>query len=150
MNSNDHVGNDEELYRAVLVDESGQCIYEGGRYTVRSKAFLTPDQKPSVGRAELSENDPALYLSCSQLDRKNGVVSYIASSIREIELDNHSVEVKPAPLLCNPAHAQIVMKSKICVSNSKRNRVFGALRSILAKLATNFIAENGWARDPQE
>jgi hypothetical protein len=78
MNSNDPVRDDEELYRAVLVDESGQCLYKGGRYTVRPKAFLTRNQKPSVGRAELSDNDPTLYLSCSQLDKKNGVVSYIA------------------------------------------------------------------------
>ncbi len=150
MNSNDPVRDDEELYRAVLVDESGQCLYKGGRYTVRPKAFLTRNQKPSVGRAELSDNDPTLYLSCSQLDKKNGVVSYIASSICKIKLDDHTVDVEPAPCPDNPAHAQIVMKPTICVSNSKRNRVFGALRGVLASLATKIIADNGWTRPPQK
>ena len=151
MNSNDSVRDDEKLYRAVLVDtNSGECICEGGRYTVRSKAFLTTDQKPSVGRAELSENDPTLYLSQSGLDRQSGVFSFVASVLREIELDDHTVDVKPAPRPHNPAHAQIVMKPTRCVPEGTRARVFRALRKTLARLATKIIAENDWTLAPQQ
>ena len=151
MNNNGPVRDDETLYRAVRVNEnSGECIYKGGRYTVRSKVFLTTNQRPSVDRAELSENNPALFLSRSGLDRKSGVVSFFASSIRGIQLDSHSVDVKPAPCPNNPAHAQIVMMPDRCVSESKRARVFRSLRKALAKLATNIIAENDWTLDPQK
>lgn len=151
MNDNGPVRNDETLYRAVRVNvKSGECIYKGGRYTVRSKAFLTTNQRPSVDRAELSENDPALFLSRSGLDRKSGVVSFVASSIRGIQLDDHTVDVKPAPCPHNPAHAQIVMEPDRCVSESKRARVFRSLRKALAKLATKIIAENDWTLEPQK
>ena len=151
MNSNDPVRNDEELYCAVRIDkESDECIYKAGRYIVRSKTFSTRNQKPSVGRAELSKHDPVLYLYRAPLDLRSGVVSFIASVIRAIELDDHTVCVEPAPCPNNPAHAQIVMKPTRCVSNSRRDRVFGALRRALASRATKIIAENGWRFPPQK
>ena len=151
MNSNDPVRADEELYCAVRIDkESGECTYEGGKYRVRSKNFLTRNQKPSVGRAELSENDPLLYLYCSDLDLKSGVVSFIVSVIRKIELDHHDVDVEPAPYPDNPAHAQVVMKPKRCAPEVTPPRVFRALRKTLANRATKIIAKNGWRFPPQK
>ena len=103
-----------------------------------------------MDRAELSENNPVLFLCRSQLDRQSGVFSFVASVIREIELDDHTVDVKPDPRPHNPAHAQIVMMPTRCVPESTRARVFRALRKTLARLATKIITENDWTLAPQQ
>ena len=151
MNNNNCVQNDETLYRAVKGNiDSGEYRYKGSELEIRSKAFLDPNEEPSVGRAKLVGFDPVLFLSLAELDEKNGVVSLNATVVREIELKFHTVNVIPDPEPNNRAHAKIIICSEREVSTSGRQKELSRLRRALADIATASVAENDWARDPQE
>ena len=146
MDKDDPVRDDETLYRAVL---SGQYTFNG-RKIVNSKAFFDRDQQPSVGRAELTECNPTLFLSRSKLDGKSGVISLNAGVVCEIDLEVHTVKVIPAPEEDNPGHAKITMITKLCVSKNKRKTEFDSLREALTDIANENIGKNDWALEPKE
>ena len=150
MNNNDCVQNDETLYRAVKGNiDSGEYRYKGSELEIRSKAFLDPNEEPSVGRAKLVGFDPVLFLSLANLDEKSGVVSLNARVVCEIELKFHTVDVIPDPEPNNCAHAKIIICSECEVTPSGRQKELSRLRRALADIATESIAENGWTQDPQ-
>ena len=141
MDKNDPVRDDETLYRSIRGDEAAEhYTYDGGKLTIRSKAFMDRCRKPSVDRAELRSCDPSL----SRLDETQGIVSLIASDVRAIKLDVHTVDVIYNPTSENPAHSQITITPECCVTTSKQDRVFRSLRTALADIAT----ENGWTLRP--
>ena len=141
MDKNDPVRDDETLYRSIRGDEEAEhYTYDGGELTIRPKAFMDRSRKPSVDRAELRGCDPSL----SRLDETQGVVSLIASDVRAIKLDVHTVDVIYNPTSENPAHSQITITPECCVTTSKQDRVFRSLRTALADIAT----ENGWTLRP--
>ena len=146
MDKDDPVRDDETLYRAVL---SGQYTFNG-RKIVNSKAFFDRNQQPSVGRTELTECDPALFLSRSKLDEQSGVISFNAGVVCEIDLEVHTVKVIPAPEEDNPGHAKIIMIPKLCVSKNKRKTEFDSLREALTDIANENIGKNDWALEPKE
>ena len=152
MDKDDSVRDDETLYRAMLNTEKvEQYTYDRGKFKITSDAFFDRSRQPSVGRAELTKYDPALYLSCSNLYEKSGVISLNAEVVRDIDLELHTVDVKPAPEKGNPGHAKITMIPKLCcISNKKRKSQFGALREALADIANESLDENGWTLEPQE
>lgn len=152
MDNDDSVRDDETLYRAMLNTEKVvRYTYSGGKFKITSQAFFDRNRQPSVGRAELTECDPALYLSHSNLDEKSGVISLNAGVVREIDLELHTVKVKPAPEKGNPGHAKIIMIPKLCcISNKKRKSEFGDLREALADIANESLDKNGWTLEPKE
>ena len=152
MNNNDSVLNDETLFRAVLGDKEAELYtYENGNLKIRSKAFLDPNDEPSVGRAKLVGDDPVLFLALAELDEKSGVVSLKACVVREIKLDFHTVDIVPDPTPNNPAHAKIIIhaKPKVTLSGRKKRSELSQLRHALANIATDSVAENGWALSPK-
>ena len=145
MDNKDTVRDDEELYRHVQknAEEPYRYSYDNtGKVTIHSTAFFDPKRQPSVDRAELRGFNPAL----SQIDETDGIVSLIASHVRAIPIEDHTVDVIYAPILDNPAHSHITIIPEGPISNSKQRRAFRTLRKALARLAT----ENGWTLEPQE
>lgn len=152
MDNDDPVRDDETLYRAMLNTEKIiRYTYSGGQYEITSQAFSEPNRRPSVGRAEFTECDPALFLSCSNLDKKSGVVSLNAGVVCDIDLELHTVKVKPAPKDGDPGHAEIIMIPKLCcISNKKRKSEFSDLRQALTDIANKSLNENDWALEPKQ
>ena len=152
MDKDDPVRNDETLYRAAFnTEQVTQYTYSGGQYKITSEAFFDRNRRPSVGRAELTECDPALFLSRSNLDEKSGVVSLNAGVVCEIDLELHTVKVKPAPKDGDPGHAEIIMIPKLCcISNKKRKSEFSDLREALADIANKSLDENDWVLEPKQ
>lgn len=151
MNNNDSVLNDETLFRAVRSDkEAEQYTCENGDLKIRSKAFLDTNDEPSVGRAKLTEDDPVLFLCLAGLEAKSGVVRLNACVVRAIELKFHTVDIVPDPTPNNPAHAKIIInaKCKVTPSGNQKKSALSQLRHALANIATENVAENGWALKP--
>ena len=152
MDNDDPVRGDETLYRAMLNTEKiVRYTYSEGQYKITSQAFFDRSLQPSVGRAELTKCDPALFLSRSNLDEKSGVVSLNAGVVCEIDLELHTVKVKPAPEDGDPGHAKIIMIPKLCcISNKKRKSEFSDLREALADIANESLDKNDWALEPKQ
>ena len=151
MDSNERVQDNEELYRNVrgkLEDKEYSIL--NGKLIIEYHAFWDSSLKPSVDRAKLKNNDPALSL----LSKTNGIVSVNAGDIRKIGtvktkhenevIADHAVDVIPDPTPENPAHAIIIVKPELFGSKSKQKNAFKLLQIALAALAT----KNGWTLEP--
>lgn len=109
--SPDRVADEELLYRSVRETE---IIREGGTLRISSQAFSDRSQQPSVDRASLCNHDP----TWTQKSPTDAVVSLLAADVRGIrtltrrdeqgrEVGIYAIDVRPEPLLDNPAHAQV-------------------------------------------
>lgn len=151
MNSNDHVQDDEELYRNVRgkLEDKEYSIHDG-KLIIERHAFWDPAKNPSVDRAKLLNFNPASAL----LSKTNGIVSINAGDVRSIGtvktkhenevIAEHAVDVIPDPTCENPAHAIIIVKPELFDSKNKQKNAFSLLQIALAKLAT----KNGWTIEP--
>ncbi len=149
MDKDDTVQDDEGLYRAVL-GRGEQYTCDDGEITIERKTFRDRNQQPSVNREKLTEYNPALFLRLAHLDKNSGVVTLNAREIRDIELENHTVDIIPAADDDNLGHAKIIMIPQRCVSTTKRKDEFDSLRDTLAEIATDSVSENGWALEPKK
>ena len=134
----DRVADDETLYRAVA---GVHYAIEDGVIRVSSQAFGDRERRPSVDRAHLRDNNPEK----TRFDNSYGVVSLIASSVREIEepindkngnfVEMCYADVEPAPEIDNPAHAQIHGRPRgFEVSKSLYQRMLARLCRISSRL----------------
>lgn len=151
MNSNDHVQDDEELYRNVRgkMEDKEYSIHDG-KLIIEPHAFWDRSKKPSVDRAKLLNFNPASAL----LGKTNGIVSINAGDVRAIGtvktkhenevIAEHAVDVIPDPTCENPAHAIIIVKPELLGSKNKQKNAFSLLQIALATLAT----KNGWTIEP--
>lgn len=110
----DFVDDDETLYRRL---SAGRKLYNyktDGTIKISSMAFTDREYKVSVDRAKLCNNNP-MY---TKGDEPGGVVSLVARDIRSINeltrndpkgrpIKHFKIDVKPAPVQGNPAHAEI-------------------------------------------
>ena len=151
MAENDHVENDEELYRNVRRNWTPpHYTYKDGSLVIEYHAFYDHGGvQPSVDRAKLLNFNP----SCALLNDTNGIVSMRASDVRRIgdinkvgDSVDHAVDVIFCPECDRPAHSLIVMKPERFDSKTKRGNALRFLQKALARLAT----ENGWTLPPPE
>ena len=147
MNNNDFIQDDENLYRRVRIntknpnDENRYRYNDLGEVEILPTAFFDRNNQPSVDRAKLRGFNPA----SSQIDETDGIVSLIASEVRAIPIENHTVDVIYDPISGNCAHSQITITSEGTVSKSKQKEAFRTLRYALVWLAT----EKGWTLEPK-
>lgn len=133
MDKNASIWNDEELYRSVRGElEAEEYIYYEGKLRIRSNAFRDISKKPSVDRAKLKEFNPF----CSTLSNTDGIVSLIASDIREEIKEvktktanrdvTHLVDViydpNPKSNPENYAHSQITVDPEFFGTDSKKRK----------------------------
>lgn len=129
----DRIGDEEILYRSV-----DPCYCRDDPFDkVTSGAFLDPEFRPSVDRAELCP--PELGPRHTQRKPADGVISLVAGEVRQIKDVTRSkqnvtltylVDVEPDPLLGNPAHARIFLHP-----DDANDGTFRRLRKRLAHLA---------------
>lgn len=121
----DRVDDSEDLYRRVLFGANHYKI-DQGRARLTSQAFADRAAKPSVDRAILLRNDPTR----TQDGEKNAVVRLETQAVRAIAdvvksdkkgqpIEKHLVDVVPAPLPDNDAHAEVVCAPEL--SNLSKN-----------------------------
>lgn len=138
---------DETLYRSVPI---GQNLYRtdpDGRWRLSSQAFNDRTREPSVDRATLCGDDPTR----SQFRSTDGVVKVYAKEVRSISgisgsgggaarrTVTYDIDVVPAPLAENPAHA-VIKPSPAYKSGSVFKRVLEALAGHATK--------HGWVIPP--
>ncbi|MHB1949744.1 MAG: hypothetical protein ACYCQI_16720 [Gammaproteobacteria bacterium] len=127
---NSPVEDTEILYRSVRKSE---IIHQSnGEYVISSSAFNDKQKmQPSVDRAILQNNDPAISRRFSPTDAvvflKAGEVRKEKVSKAEIE---YALDVKPDPLEENHAHAIIVPAPQY-----KNPNAFKKVKESLARLA---------------
>ncbi len=139
VNDNDAVDDDEILYRRLPPGLDLYQIADDGTIKISSLAFSSRDYRISVDRAKLCDNDPRYTLD----KRGGGVVSLVAGEIRNIigiaRKDSNGditqqfkIDVEPAPLPENPAHAEIYAIPGFEYNGSK---AFRKLRERLVQMA---------------
>ncbi len=143
----DVVGEDEVLYRSIMMGRNRYVVHDDGTTTISSSAFLDPGHRPSVDRSHLCKNGA----SDAQKASSDGVTSLVAGGVRAIRDVGYDVDVMPDPikdhptLPDNPAHAVIFTKSPSTITRSEKDRVFRQLRTALARQAT----QRGWVIMPE-
>ena len=133
MKKYDFIQNDEELYRHYSYDNETKT-------QINNKAFLDRNNEPSVDRAKFRDFKPAL----SKRRDTDGIVNLIASEVRGIQIDNHTVDViyDPLPenlefsLPENRAHSLIILTPKCDLSKSNRKQALSTLRRSLVLHST--------------
>ncbi len=112
--SDDFVHDDEILYRRI---PAGRNLYKrkaDGTIEISSQAFTDREHRVSVDRAILCNNNPEHTLG----NKPGGVVSLVAKEVRNVEgivrndpkgvvTQQFKIDVEPAPLPDNSAHAEI-------------------------------------------
>ena len=109
----DFVDDSEVLYRRLAASRNLYTVKDDGTVEIHSTAFGDRDFKISVDRAKLCNNDPR-----HTMGSESGIVAcLVTEQVRDIknltcgETKDDSqvfrIEVKPAPLPHNPAHAEI-------------------------------------------
>ena len=150
MMSEDFVHDDEHLYRRI---PAGRKLYKqkaDGTIEISSLAFSDREYKVSVDRAILCKNDPKYTLGAEQ----GGVVRLLAREIRNVDdltrndqkgnaIQQFKIDIAPAPLPDNPAHAEIYAIPAFTDIDSK-----GAFHRLCRRLAR--LAESKqWAIQPE-
>ena len=139
----DRVDDSENLYRRVLFGANHYTI-DRGLARLGSQAFADRSGRPSVDRAILCGHDPTY----TQGGEKNAVVCLEARAIRGIVdvvkadkkgnlIERHLVDVIPAPIATNLAHAEIVCDPEL--SNLSKNPGRRLLEALVR------LAEDKWA-----
>jgi len=151
--SDDHVSDDEELYRNVrgkLTEDEYFYDPHTGRLIITAQAFRDKKKEPSVDRAKLRDFNPEQ----SRIPG-SGIVSLVTEDVRHIGMVEtkdpagktvkHAVDVEAAPIPSeNEAHALITVKPEFFGSGNKQTKAFALLRKALATLAS----KNGWTLEP--
>lgn len=133
----DRVTDDELLYRRIPSNPLCFMRESDGTIRISSAAFNDRQQRISVDRARLCNHQPAWT---KNNDPAAGVVSLVAQHIRTISdiitydkrgslVQKHMIDVVPAPLDENVAHAEIVVEPEA------GEKAFRRLRKQLAQLA---------------
>lgn len=133
------VGDYELLFRRIPFRTESPLYYArqaDGTIRVSSSAFGDRNRRISVDRALLCESDP----KHAQISSADGVVSLLAGEIRKDSVATftkggelsvvHLLDVEPAPLVENLAHAEIVANPEIMTDST-----FKRLCQLLARLA---------------
>lgn len=131
----------ETLYRRVLPERRQVTRDPDGRLRVSSSAFDDREMKPSVDRESHCTGGPAW----TQQVTDNGVLSLNTGAVRAIDtvvqrdakgrlVEQHKIDVEPAPLPDNPAHCQIVASPEY-----RSDSAFRKLRERLALMALPVI-----------
>lgn len=154
MDKNNHVLNDEELYRNVRSKPEIKDYHydDTGKLRILPRAFFDPAKKPSVDRAKLIGHNPYRALK----DETHGIVSLMAGDVRSIrgvttkgktddEVQIYTVDVEFNPTLERPAHSLISVIPEFRHTESQQKKAFKQLRLALARLAS----ENGWKLKPE-
>jgi hypothetical protein len=127
----DFITDDEELYRSVKQEH---LIYENGVLRAISEAFGDRNQRVSVDRASLVDNDPRR----TQKSGTDAVARLVAGAVRcslprrdakGQETGTYAIDVIPEPLPDNPAHAVIYANPSFVSPNH-----FRKLRERLARI----------------
>lgn len=156
MAENDHVEDDEELYRNVRYNwNPPHYSCKNGNLTIEPHAFWDECKKPSVDRAKLLNCDPRRALIEQKPPRKrNSIVSIRAGAVRTItdvvtktddRTTKHDIDVVPSSTDDRPAHAEITVDPEFLGSRTRQEKTFKDLQKSLARRANDFIAEHGWA-----
>lgn len=131
----DHVDDDEVLYRAVKPELWKQK--PNGEFYLSSQAFADRERRPSVDRGSLCRHDPGY----AKFHSSDYVCSLTAGEVRAIDTVikhdkkgvsqvRHNIDVEPVPLSNDPAHAEIY-----AVPELSGGRLFERLLERLALLA---------------
>jgi hypothetical protein len=133
------VGDDELLYRRIPYQIEQSFFYSrspDGVVRVSSSAFADRNRRISVDRAQLRDFDPAK----TQLTDNDGIVELLTKTVRALSVSTndkdgrpflqHLLDVLPAPLPENVAHAEIIADPEIV-----KDSTFRRLREQLARLA---------------
>jgi len=153
--ADDHVSDDEELYRNVrgkLTEDEYFHDTHTGQLIITAQAFRDRKKEPSVDRAKLRDFNPEQSRMSG-----SGIVSLVTQDVRHIgtvktndpdeKTVKHAVDVKPAPIPSeNEAHALITVNPEFFGSENKQTKAFSLLRKALATLAT----KNGWTLEPRK
>lgn len=130
----DRVDDTEDLYRRILFGTNHYIVVQG-RARLTSQAFADRKAKPSVDRVILRGNDP----TGTQDGERNAVVCLETRAVRAIAdvvradkngqpLERHLVDVVPAPVPGNDAHAEIVCAPELAtLSKNPGRRLLEAL-----------------------
>jgi hypothetical protein len=135
VDAGDRVDDDEALYRSV--ERTLWKQKNNGEFYLSSQAFADRNRRPSVDCAKLCDHDP----SYTQFRPSDYVCSLVAEDVRAIatvvKYDKkgvpqvwHNIDVEPAPLPDNIAHAEIYAVPEI-----SGGRLFERLLERLAYLA---------------
>ncbi|SRR5712692_8450709 len=138
--SDDFVDEDEILYRRILAGRKLYNYKTDRTIKISSMAFTDREFRVSVDRAKLCNNNPRY----TKGDEPGGVVSLVARDIRSInELTRNDpkgrpiqlfkIDVAPAPLQGNPAHAEIYAIPEF--TDADEQGAFHRLCKRLARLA---------------
>lgn len=145
----DFVRDDEHLYRRIPADRKLYKQKADGTLEISSLAFSDRAYRVSVDRAILCNNDPKHTLGTES----GGVVSLLAREIRNVDdltrndqkgnaTQKFKIDIAPAPLSDNPAHAEIYAIPAFTDIDSK-----GAFHRLCRRLAR--LAESKqWAIAP--
>jgi|SRR5579883_1192476 len=134
------IQDEELLYRRISAGRGLYAFGEEGTIEISSAAFSDREFRISMDRAKLCGNDPGYTLR----GEKGGVVGLFVGEIRNIEglarndqkgraIQQFSIDVKPAPLENNPAHAEIY--ALLPFTHADRKAAFRRLCQRLAYLA---------------
>ena len=144
------VEDSEELYRRVA-SGFNYCKKTEDGWHVSASAFGDREQKVSVDRASLCDNDPTR----TQIELADGIALLIAGEVRRIsrqglnpnrndgepKLLTYNIDVIHRPTHENPAHTQVEPSPPY-----KTGNVFKKIREALALLA----AKRPWLIEPEE
>ena len=136
----DFVDNDEVLYRRVANKLNYYEIKNDGTIEISRLAFSDREMKIPVDRAKLCNNNPRYTLG----NEAGVVVSLVAGRIRNINdlarkdskgrpIQHFTIDIEPAPLPTNPAHAQIFSIPEFVKADNKT--AFRQLTRYLSRLA---------------
>ena len=146
--TSDRVEDSEDLYRRVLFGANHYTV-DQGRARLTSQAFADRSARPSVDRSILLGNNPTL----TQGEERNAVVRLETLAVRSIEgvvradekghpIEQHLVDVVPAPEPSNAAHAEVVCAPElVSLSKSPGRRLLEALVR---------LADDKWEIPPYE
>lgn len=148
--SDDVVGDDEILYRRISAARNLYKRRLDGTIEISSQAFADRELRISVDRARLCKKGAKDTLG----DDKGGVVGLVAGEVRRLDdvtrndkhnivLQRFRVEIKPAPLPDNLAHAEIYANPMFTDADSR-----GAFRKLCRSLAR--LAMDHWEIMPQD
>ncbi len=138
--SDDFVDEDEILYRRILAGRKLYNYKTDRTIKISSMAFTDREFRVSVDRAKLCNNNPRY----TKGDEPGGVVSLVARDIRSINeltrndpkgrpIQQFKIDVAPAPLQGNPAHAEIYAIPEF--TDADEQGAFHRLCKRLARLA---------------
>lgn len=150
MNNNDNIGNNETLYRRVKkhtpnVHPNDRRYRQNrlGNLEVLPMAFYDNKNEPSVDRACIHNNDP----SKTQGTVEDGVIKLLAGDVRNMEIDNHKIDIIPDPTDENLAHSRIIMIPNVNkVPSDMQKGLRQKFRENLALIANQL----GWVIEPAE